>query len=192
MRCFSWINTTWIHLRLLKWAVKTILTAGRMSRGNRADGREHSRCNCWDLFGWEAPFATMFTASLCDILTHAQLIQSGRELTDILVSDTKLSNRQTNDKKLPQGIFPHPSSRFHMSAVPPSSLSCLDPSLLYGMTGLLHYVFTMSEPQAAHASPLMPPDLEQVVNMIPSEGFNNTGSTLCRGGKKARKDSARK
>lgn len=31
MRCFYWINTTWIHLRLLKWAVKAILTAGRMS-----------------------------------------------------------------------------------------------------------------------------------------------------------------
>lgn len=87
-------------------------------------------------------------------------------------------------KSSPGGIFRHPYSHFHMSAVTPSSLSCLDPSVLSAprMIGL-HHDFTVSGPQAAHATPartLMPPDLEQVVYMIPSEGFDNTGATFCR------------
>lgn len=73
----------------------------------------------------------------------------------------------------------------HQHTSPPS-LSCLDPSLFHvpGENGvrLPVYFFTMSEPQAAHATstrPLMPPDQEQVVNIIPLEGFSNVGCTLC-------------
>lgn len=59
-------------------------------------------------------------------------------------------------------------------------------SVLYalgeGSTSVSFYVFTMSEPQAhTHATstrPLMPPDQEQVVNIIPFKGFSNTGCTL--------------
>lgn len=72
------------------------------------------------------------------------------------------------------------------SPLSPPSLSCLDPSLFYvpeerGVR-LSDYVFTMSEPQAVHATPtrpLMPPDQEQVVNIIPCEGFSNAGCMLC-------------
>lgn len=49
------------------------------------------------------------------------------------------------------------------------------------MAGLPDYVFTMSEPQAAHATParpLIPPDREQVVNIIPFEAFSDTGWTV--------------
>lgn len=65
-------------------------------------------------------------------------------------------------------------------------MSCLDPSLFHvpeeSGVRLPFYFFTMSEPQAAHATstrPLMPPDQEQVVNIIPFEGFSNAGCTLC-------------
>lgn len=44
------------------------------------------------------------------------------------------------------------------------------------------YFFTMSAPQAAHATstcPLMLLDQEQVVNIVQFEGFSNAGCTLC-------------
>lgn len=82
--------------------------------------------------------------------------------------------------------FLYPCHQHISSPTPPPSMSCLDPSLFHvpeeSGVRLPFYFFTMSEPQAAHATstrPLMPPDQEQVVNIIPFEGFSNAGCTLC-------------
>lgn len=120
-------------------------------------------------------------------------------VTEVLYGKKKQKNnfnRQASDDK-PSSLTPSfiictfiymPAFSLPLSPthIPPPSLSCLDPSLFHvpGENGvrLPVYFFTMSEPQAAHATstrPLMPPDQEQVVNIIPLEGFSNVGCTLC-------------
>lgn len=80
-------------------------------------------------------------------------------------------------------MFHRPSIHTHTSIclllLPPPCLPWMRLCFMcLRMIGLHDYVFTMSEPQAAHATParpLMPPDREQVVNIIPFECFSDTG-----------------
>lgn len=70
------------------------------------------------LFDWDTPFLRML-----------RWLFMWNIYICVCVCNTKQFNCQTNDKNAPQAT--HPYSHFHMSAVPPSSLSSLDASLFY-------------------------------------------------------------
>lgn len=82
-------------------------------------------------------------------------------------------------------LLPQPSP-INTQSSQAHSLSCQDtlcfmhPRMEGGSPSV--YFFTMSAPQAAHATstcPLMLLDQEQVVNIVQFEGFSTAGCTLC-------------